>query len=122
MNRSVPTCSTLAHDQGPIVRGDGRIRLPFRRTRSLPTIRNDVTNRRSQRRSRSGHGRGHAIRGQVFDVVISNGVLNLSPLKEHTYREIYRVLKPSGRLQFADIVLREDLASEIVGSLDAWSD
>ena len=57
-----------------------------------------------------------------FDVVISNGVLNLSPLKEHTYREIYRVLQPGGRLQFADIALREDLAPEIVGSLDAWSD
>lgn len=59
---------------------------------------------------------------ESFDVVISNGVLNLSPLKEQTYREIYRVLRPSGRLQFADILLKEDLAPEIVGSLDAWSD
>ena len=57
-----------------------------------------------------------------FDVVISNGVLNLSPLKEHTYREIYRVLRADGRLQFADIVLKEDLAPEIAGSLGAWSD
>jgi SAM-dependent methyltransferase len=59
---------------------------------------------------------------ESFDVVISNGVLNLSPLKEHTYREIYRVLRRGGRLQFADIVLKEDLAPELVGSLDAWSD
>ena len=57
-----------------------------------------------------------------FDVVISNGVLNLSPLKEQTYREIYRVLKPGGRLQFADIVLKGDLAPEVTASLDAWSD
>lgn len=57
-----------------------------------------------------------------FDVVISNGVLNLSPLKEQTYREIYRVLRPGGRLQFADIVLKGDLAPEVAGSLDAWSD
>ena len=57
-----------------------------------------------------------------FDVVLSNGVLNLSPLKEQSYREIYRVLRRGGRLQFADIVLKGDLAPEVVGNLDAWSD
>lgn len=58
----------------------------------------------------------------TFDVVISNGVLNLSPLKEQTFREIHRVLKPNGRLQFADMVLREDLPPEVACSLEAWSD
>jgi SAM-dependent methyltransferase len=58
----------------------------------------------------------------TFDVVTSNGVLNLSPLKEQSLREIYRVLRPAGRLQFADIVLEEDLPSEMTNSLDAWSD
>lgn len=58
----------------------------------------------------------------TFDVVISNGVLNLSPLKEQSFREIYRVLKPNGRLQFADIVLKEDLPEEVANSLEAWSD
>ncbi|HEV8439521.1 MAG TPA: methyltransferase domain-containing protein [Methylomirabilota bacterium] len=57
-----------------------------------------------------------------FDVVISNGVLNLSPLKDQTYRELFRVLKPGGRLQFADIVLKGDLGPEVTASLDAWSD
>jgi len=57
-----------------------------------------------------------------FDVVISNGVLNLSPLKEQTYREMYRVPEPGGRLQFADIVLKGDLGPEVTASLDAWSD
>jgi len=56
-----------------------------------------------------------------FDVVMSNGVLNLSPEKERSFGEIFRVLKPGGRLQIADIVLDEALPEEIVGSLEAWS-
>jgi arsenite methyltransferase len=57
----------------------------------------------------------------TFDVVISNGVLNLSPLKTQSFQEIYRVLKPGGRLQFADIVLQETLPAGVAGSLAAWS-
>jgi SAM-dependent methyltransferase len=57
-----------------------------------------------------------------FALVISNGVLNLSPLKEKCFREIYRVLRPGGRLQFADIVLKADLPEKVSGSLEAWSD
>jgi SAM-dependent methyltransferase len=59
---------------------------------------------------------------ESFDVVISNGVLNLCPSKEQAYREIHRVLRPDGRLQFADIVLKGDLAPDVAGRLDAWSD
>ncbi|MCP4657582.1 MAG: methyltransferase domain-containing protein [bacterium] len=57
----------------------------------------------------------------TFDVVISNGVLNLSPQKEETFQEIFRVLRPDGRLQFADIVLKEGVAQQPAGSADAWS-
>lgn len=56
-----------------------------------------------------------------FDVVISNGVLNLSPSKEVSFKEIFRVLRPGGRLQFADMMLREDLPPEVAGSAEAWS-
>jgi SAM-dependent methyltransferase len=59
---------------------------------------------------------------EVFDVTISNGVLNLSPSKEQSFREIHRVLKAEGRLQFADIVLKEELPQKVASSLDAWSD
>jgi SAM-dependent methyltransferase len=56
-----------------------------------------------------------------FDIVISNGVLNLTTRKHRSFVEIYRVLKPGGRLQFADIVLDEDLPDEMAGNLEAWS-
>jgi SAM-dependent methyltransferase len=56
-----------------------------------------------------------------FDVVISNGVLNLSPLKEKSFKEIYRVLRSDGRLQFADIVMQGDLPQASSCSIDAWS-
>lgn len=58
----------------------------------------------------------------TFDVVISNGVLNLCPRKDRAFDEIFRVLRPGGRLQFADVILDGDLPAEVAGSLDAWSD
>jgi SAM-dependent methyltransferase len=57
----------------------------------------------------------------TFDVVISNGVINLSPSKDICFREIYRILKPGGRLQFADVVLENEMPSDLSGSLEAWS-
>lgn len=56
----------------------------------------------------------------TFDVVTSNGVFNLSPDKDKTYSEIFRVLKPGGRLQFADMVLKNELPPGEL-SANAWS-
>lgn len=56
-----------------------------------------------------------------FDVVISNGVINLSPCKQASFKEIYRVLKRGGRLQFADVVLEKDLPESLLRSAEAWS-
>ncbi len=57
----------------------------------------------------------------TFDVIISNGVINLSPAKYELFQEIFRVLKPGGRLQFADMVLDGELPAGMAGSMEAWS-
>ena len=55
------------------------------------------------------------------DVVISNCVINLSPDKEQVFREIFRVLKPGGKLAVSDIVTDGDLPKEIKQNLAAWA-
>ena len=56
-----------------------------------------------------------------FDYVISNGVFNLSPSKLELFREIRRVMKPGGILQFADVCLQEGKVLEQSSSPDDWA-
>ena len=55
------------------------------------------------------------------DVVISNGVLNLVPLKNRAVAEIARVIKPGGRAQIADIVIGEVLPDSALRDIDLWT-
>ena len=55
-----------------------------------------------------------------FDGVASNGIYNLSPDKEAVMREVYRVLKPSGRTVFCEIVLKEPLSENERKSHSDW--
>lgn len=56
-----------------------------------------------------------------IDVVISNGVINLTPDKEQAYAEVFRVLEPGGRLQLADIVVAAELSDAIRRDIDLWT-
>lgn len=56
------------------------------------------------------------------DVVISNGVFNLCPDKPAVLAEAFRVLRPGGCLQMADILLHDDVMPEDVVRLGEWSD
>ena len=55
------------------------------------------------------------------DVVISNGVINLSPRKSRVFAEIFRVLRPGGRMCVSDLTVEEDLPPEIMTSDAAWA-
>lgn len=54
------------------------------------------------------------------DVVVSNGVINLTTDKLRTFREIARVLRPGGRLQFADIVIASELSPQALNDIELW--
>ena len=55
------------------------------------------------------------------DVVISNGVINLSFRKRKVIQELFRVLKPGGRLSVTDIVSAKQLAQSIVNDPKLWA-
>jgi arsenite methyltransferase len=58
---------------------------------------------------------------ESVDVVISNGVLNLSGRKSRALAEIFRVLKPGGRISLADLTVEGELPPEIANDQSAWA-
>jgi arsenite methyltransferase len=55
------------------------------------------------------------------DCVISNCVINLAPDKPGVFREIFRILKPGGRLAVSDIALKTDLPEAVASSVAAYT-
>ena len=56
-----------------------------------------------------------------FDVVISNGVINLSPVKNRVFAEAARVLRPGGRLAVSDIVSASPLKEATRRNIELWA-
>jgi ubiquinone/menaquinone biosynthesis C-methylase UbiE len=56
-----------------------------------------------------------------FDVVISNGVIDLIPDKDAVFSEIHRVLAAGGRIQIADVTLQNPVSAEGRRNIDLWT-
>jgi len=61
------------------------------------------------------------VEDESVDVVISNGVIALVPDKEAVLDEIDRVLRPGGRLQFADVVIHHEVSEDARKRIDLWT-
>lgn len=57
----------------------------------------------------------------IADVVISNGVINLSFRKRRVVQELFRITRPGGRLAFTDIVSAKQLSQSIVNDPKLWA-
>jgi arsenite methyltransferase len=58
---------------------------------------------------------------ESFDVVISNGVIDLIPDKDAVFGELFRVVKPGGRIQVADVTIQQPVSEEGRRKIDLWT-
>ena len=70
---------------------------------------------------RAGYMEELPVDDASIDVVISNGVINLTPDKVGVMREIHRVLKPGGRFQIGDIIVHKEVPQDAKDDIDLWS-
>ena len=62
------------------------------------------------------------VGSETVNLVISNGVINLSPDKKQVFEEIYRVLVPGGRFQISDVLVDERVPDFVRDLIHLWTD
>jgi len=70
---------------------------------------------------RQGYLEALPVENESIDVVISNCVINLSPDKPQVFSEIFRVLKPGGRVSISDVIARGELPAHIKNDVQNWN-
>ncbi len=70
---------------------------------------------------REGLAENLPLPDEFADVVISNGVLNLTLDKTETLREWFRILKPGGRLLVGDILVERPLPADALDDISLWT-
>jgi ubiquinone/menaquinone biosynthesis C-methylase UbiE len=70
---------------------------------------------------RHGYSESLPISDGWADLVISNGAVNLAPDKERVFTEIFRVLRPGGRIQIADITVEKEIPEGAKRDIDLWT-
>lgn len=70
---------------------------------------------------REGFAESLPVPDDWADVVISNGAVNLCPDKARVFGEMYRVLRPGGRIQIADITVAKPVPEEARRDIDLWT-
>ena len=68
-----------------------------------------------------GEAEGLPVADASFDVVISNGVIDLVPDKDAVFAELHRVLVPGGRMQIADVTIQNPVSEEGRRNIDLWT-
>ncbi len=70
---------------------------------------------------REGFAESLPVPDEWADVIISNGVVNLAPDKSLVFKEMFRVLRPGGRLQIADITVSRVVPEGAKRNIDLWT-
>jgi ubiquinone/menaquinone biosynthesis C-methylase UbiE len=70
---------------------------------------------------RLGDAMALPVEAESVDIVITNGVLNLTPDKAQAFGEVFRILKPGGRFLYGDIVVANELSESIRRNIDLWT-
>ena len=70
---------------------------------------------------RKGFAEQLPVEDDSVDVVISNGVINLCPDKLAVMKEVFRVLRPGGRIQIGDIVVHKEVPQDAKDDIELWS-
>ena len=68
-----------------------------------------------------GEAQSLQFRDESFDVVISNGVVDLIPDKDAVFAELFRVLRHGGRIQVADVTIQRPVSEEGRRNIDLWT-